>query len=80
MPDDCSSCFCTTDDVVASFEALSDNLPAELDPVLEYFEDSYIGRPDRRGIRRNPLFPIIFWSVYDRVLQQNDRTSNSAEA
>ena len=47
-------------DVVASFEALSDHLPAELDPVLDYFEDTYIGRPDRRGNRRNPLFPIIF--------------------
>lgn len=44
--------------VVAAFEALTDELPVGLNPILDYFEDNYIGRPDRRGVRRQPLFPI----------------------
>ena len=44
--------------VVAAFETLSDELPDGLNPILDYFEDNYIGRPDRRGVRREPLFPI----------------------
>ncbi|XP_018494353.1 uncharacterized protein LOC108864006 [Galendromus occidentalis] len=43
-------------------------LPAELIPVLNYFEDVYIGRlngvrPDGTLIRRAPQFPIEMWSV-----------------
>ena len=45
-------------DVVTSFETLMGELPNVPIPVLDYFEDTYIGRPDRRGVRRVPLFPI----------------------
>ena len=44
--------------VVAAFETLSGEVPVGLTPILDYFEDNYIGRPDRRGVRREPLFPI----------------------
>ena len=47
-------------DVVTAFETLSEHLPVEFDPILDYFEDTYIGRPGRRGVRRQPLFPIVF--------------------
>ena len=82
MPYDCSAAlaFVPPANVVAAFETLRDHLPDDLDPVLHYFEDTYIGRPNRRGVRREPLFPIVFWSVYDRVIQQTDRTTNSVEA
>ena len=45
-------------DVPDAFEALSEEVVPELTPILDYFEDNYIGRPDRRGIRRAPLFGI----------------------
>ena len=50
--------FVPTADVVAAFEALSAELPNELLDIMDYFEDTYIGRPDRRGVRRAARFPI----------------------
>ena len=32
------------------------------------------------GARGQPLFPISLWNQYSRVLTQNDRTNNIAEA
>ena len=31
--------------LVHYFEALSDDIPAELEPLYDYFEDNYLGRP-----------------------------------
>ena len=67
-------------DIPDAFDALVAHVPVELAPVLDYFEDTYIGRPDRRGRRRNPLFRLEFWNTFDRVLHRYDRTTNSVEA
>ena len=67
-------------DIPDAFDALVAHVPVELTPVLDYFEDTYIGRPDRRGRRRNPLFRLEFWNMFDRVLHRYDRTTNSVEA
>ena len=72
--------FVPTQDVSDAFEELSDYLPNVLQPVLDYFEDNYIGRPDRRGVRRNPLFAIELWNMHDRVRNGNARTTNCVEA
>ena len=50
--------FVPTADVVDAFDALSAVLPNELQEIMDYFEDTYIGRPDRRGVRRAARFPI----------------------
>lgn len=47
-----------------AFEELSDYLPDVLQPVMDYFEHNYVGRPDRRGVRRNPIF---FYSTLEYV-------------
>ena len=47
--------------------------------VVSYFEDNFIGRPDRRGIRKQPSFPIDSWNVYNRVLESLSCTNNSVE-
>ena len=56
-----------------------DNSPPEQQPVLDWLEDNYIGRPTRRG-HRPPVFPYEMWNVHDRVVQHLDRTNNHAEA
>ena len=66
-------------DVIAAFETLLDNIPADLEPLVDYFEDTWIGRPHRRGQRRNPMFSIDVWSIYDRVIDGLPRTNNSIE-
>ena len=58
-------------DVPDAFDSLAAHIPGELIPVLDYFEDTYIGRPVRREPRRNPLFQIAF--------RNNVRSSSSAE-
>ncbi|XP_018497537.1 uncharacterized protein LOC100897617 [Galendromus occidentalis] len=64
---------------------LSPVLPEELIPVLNYFEDIYIGRMNRIRAdgtvdRRTPQFPVEMWSVYQRTLDGEARTNNYAEA
>ena len=57
------------------------DIPVELVALLNWFEENYIGRPNRRGNSRRPsLFPPEMWNVYERTLQQEDRTNNHAEA
>ena len=67
-------------DVADAFETLSGEVPNELRPIMDYFEDNSIGRPDRRGVRRDPLFGIDLWNQYERVLHGHNRTTNSVEA
>lgn len=65
----------------AAFDALTETLPAELQPILTWFEDYYIGTPFGRNRRRRPaLFPPEIWNVYDRVINEQCRTNNHAEA
>ena len=70
--------FVPADDVVNAFEELSRVLPPEVEPLADYFEDNYIGRPQRRG-RREPPYPIALWNMHDRVDEELPRTNNSVE-
>lgn len=47
--------------------------------LINYFEATYIGRTDRAGIRRPPMFPKELWNVYDITLQGLPRTNNHIE-
>lgn len=68
-------------DLEAALEELGNHLPNDLQPILDWFEDTYIGRRNRRGNgRRPPLFPVEMWNVYERSLRGEDRTNNHAEA
>lgn len=74
-------CFVPVDDLDTHVDSLAGNLPEELIPVLNWFEDNYIGRPNRRGAgRRSPLFPTEMWNMHQRTLDGDDRTNNYAEA
>ena len=38
-------------------------LDAELQPVLDWLEDNYVGRLNRNGRRRTPIFPVRMLNV-----------------
>lgn len=62
-------------------DALANDLPVELQPLLNWFEDSYVGRLNRRGNgRRPPMFHPTMWNLYQRTIDGEDRTNNHAEA
>jgi MULE transposase domain len=73
--------FLPENDVVIGFETLtgSADFPDELDPVVDYFESTYIGNIGRGGRRRRPLFSHALWSQRQRVIDNLPRTTNSLE-
>jgi len=76
--------FVPVDNVIFAFEELInsdyyvDN-EEELRTVVDYFEDTWIGRPTRGGRRRTPTFPIKIWNMFDAVMEGSPRTNNSVE-
>ncbi|KAL3685756.1 hypothetical protein R1sor_003778 [Riccia sorocarpa] len=51
-----------------------------LAPLLDYFQDTWIGRPMRYGrLRRSPMFEIALWNQYEGTLSGLPRTNNSLE-
>ena len=65
-------------EITEAFEMLLEELPDEAMPVASYYENTYIGRRQRRG-RREPTFPHALWSVFDRVDEELPRTNNAVE-
>lgn len=66
-------------DVVLVFENIVNDIEFRpLDFLLDYFEDTYIGR-QRRGRRTQPRYPVSTWTQYDRVMQSLPRTNNAVE-
>lgn len=64
-----------------AIEQLSKAIPNELQELLNWFEDNYVGRPGRRGnARRPPIFAVDMWNLHERVLHNVDRTNNHSEA
>ena len=70
-------------DVIDAFDEVADLIrlqyQAVADDVLEYFEDTYIGRFRRNAPRRPPLFPIDLWNMFNRTDEELPRTNNSIE-
>ena len=67
-------------DIEVYIEALESQLNSDEMTVFTWFEDNYIGRANRRGERRSPIFPVEVWNVFSRVINDQDRTNNRAEA
>ena len=40
------------------------------DPIIDYFEDTYIGRSRRNAPRRAPLFAQPIWNMFHRISAQ----------
>ena len=72
--------FVPPQNVVESFETLQENASNEILPLLDYFEDTYIGRlRNRRNARAAPLFSTDIWNVHGQVENGLPRTNNSIE-
>ena len=70
--------FIPSDDVQQGFEDLYAALPPILEPLLDYFEDNYVGRRRPNG-RAIPRLPIGLWNMRKRTLKGAMRTNNNAE-
>lgn len=73
--------FVPSADVVQAFEELIENVefPGEAQSVIDYFEDTWIGRPGRNNRRRAPLFRHDSWNVHDAVEDGLPKTNNDCE-
>ena len=70
--------FIPKDKLIDAFMELSEYLPEDTRPIQDYFEDHYIGRPQRRG-RRQPIFPMDIWNMFDRAAEELPKTNNFVE-
>ena len=75
--------FIPPNDVVDAFERLTDLIRNQYgdatDGVLDYFEDTYIGRFRRNAARATPNFPIQMWNMFHRTHEELPRTNNHIE-
>ncbi|CAI6344403.1 unnamed protein product [Macrosiphum euphorbiae] len=74
-----SLAFVPIEDLDVATDLLADDLPDDIVPLLEWFEEYYIGRKNRRKVgRRSPQFPPEIWNLYQRVLTNQNRTNKAA--
>ena len=71
--------FVKINDLDTAIEAITEHIPPEVLPLLDWFEEFYVGRTIRNR-RRPARFPPVLWNVHERVLNKEDRTNNHAEA
>ena len=67
--------------VITTFESLSETFPLDVPAkaVIDYFDDTYIGRLRPGGQRRDPLFAITVQNTRDQTLQGLPRAKNAVE-
>jgi len=68
-----------TEQVADYFDQLADEMPDEARPVVDYFEDTYVGRV-RGNRRREGRFPVEMWNNYRRTRLDLPRSNNAEEA
>ena len=62
------------------FVVVRNQYDGDADEVLDYFEDTYIGRFRRNASWRPPLFPIELWKMFHRNTEELPRTNNDTQA
>ncbi|KAF0988924.1 hypothetical protein HZS_196 [Henneguya salminicola] len=72
--------FVPIEEIDVAFEALETEIGKDFIPILNLFEDVYIGRQNCNRTRRSALFPPHMGSVYERTVNREDRTNNYVEA
>ena len=75
-----SLAFIPPEDVEEGYKCIKSPFENEdIDQILDYFEENYIGRIVR-GKRRAPRFAILKWNCFHRLLEHQNTTNNSVEA
>ena len=74
--------FVPEDDVLEAFLLLKDKSDAKFSPIIDYVEKYYIGKlvENSRTVRHVPNFPIPTWNLFNRILSDKPRATNSFEA
>lgn len=79
----CALAFIPPNSVIDAFvevcQCIRNNFNDIADDLIQYFEDTYIGRFRQNAPRRNPIFNIGLWNMYHRTDQELPRTNNSVE-
>ena len=75
-----SLAFVPQEEIIEALAALENYLPIELEPILSYFTNTYVGRLRNNGTRAPPTFVPSCWNVYTRTINNEDRTNNFCEA
>lgn len=73
--------FVPVPDVCSSFEILVNDsqFDSRVQPIVDYFEDVWVGRLQTTGQRRQPTFLIPIWNMYHRTINGERRTNNDVE-
>ena len=72
--------FLPVDRVSDGLVFLRNNCPAQLHPLLDYFDATYVNGTLRRRRRIPPLFPPEKWNVHETTIANGDRTNNLCES
>ncbi|ESO06018.1 hypothetical protein HELRODRAFT_160131 [Helobdella robusta] len=64
-------------DIIESFEQLSEDFPEKAQLVLDYFENTWIGRSNRRQQRRPLRFAYDLWNCYNATFNGLRRVAQS---
>ena len=79
----CAVVFMPPDNVIAGFKELSDLITntyqGEMDDLLDYFEETFVGRYCRNAERRPPLLALNLWNMFYRTFDKLPRTNNHVE-
>lgn len=76
--------FVPPNNVILAFEELLDSPffcenEEFLNPLTNYFEDTWIGRRGRKNVRKSPCFDKMLWNCYEISKRQGAKTNNSIE-
>nr|CAB3263106.1 uncharacterized protein LOC101242881 [Phallusia mammillata]CAB3263107.1 uncharacterized protein LOC101242881 [Phallusia mammillata]CAB3263108.1 uncharacterized protein LOC101242881 [Phallusia mammillata] len=73
--------FVPVSDVVSYFEYLIDNIdfPKEAQPIVDYVEDTWIGRPTHRLRRRPPCYDHGIWNCFDAAKQYDFKLNDACK-
>ncbi|CAF4371841.1 unnamed protein product [Rotaria magnacalcarata] len=71
--------FFKSTEVHQGYDELYLSLPPIFQPLMDYFEDIYVGRRRPNG-RATPKCPVELWNIYQRTLDDSMRTNNLPES